>query len=161
MVNLVLSSLTLCDPAPVSSGAFSFPFGSGTITLGVGDLTSVGTTATVAMSDTSTLVDGGIVTVSGATQTEYNGDYTITNIVGNTSFDYIFAGSSTSPATGTIVINFGITQTQIDALAGNSQFLFDPGTAFAGYPFAGSFRSAVLQCVFRKVTPANVTLVFD
>jgi hypothetical protein len=36
-----------------------------------------------------------------------------------------------------------------------------PGIAFPGYPFAGSFRTDILKCVFRKVTPANVALVFD
>lgn len=147
----------------VTAGAFNYPLGSGTQTLGVGELTSSGTTATVSMSDTSSIENGGTVVVSGAVQTEYNGTYTITNVVANTSFDYVFAGSGTTPATGTIVINFGINQTRIDVLAAESppKYLLTTKVAFPGYPLAGTVRTSVLQCVFRKITPANVALVFN
>jgi hypothetical protein len=68
-------------------------------------LTSVGTvvTATIA-SGISGLATGQTVSISGATQTEYNGNVVI-SVTGPTTFTYNFAGSATSPATGTICAN--------------------------------------------------------
>ncbi len=68
-------------------------------------LTSVGTvvTATIA-SGINGLTTGQTVSISGATQTEYNGNVVIT-VTGPNSFTYNFAGSATSPATGTITAN--------------------------------------------------------
>jgi hypothetical protein len=68
-------------------------------------LTSVGTvvTATIA-SGINGLTTGQTVSISGATQTEYNGNAVIT-VTGPNSFTYNFAGSATSPATGTITAN--------------------------------------------------------
>ena len=68
-------------------------------------LTSVGTvvTATIA-SGINGLVTGQTVSISGATQTEYNGNVVIT-VTGPNSFTYNFAGSATTPATGTISAN--------------------------------------------------------
>ncbi|TLX12483.1 SGNH/GDSL hydrolase family protein [Rhizobium sp. MHM7A] len=80
------------------------PLGRTTITRSV-TLTSVGTvvTATIA-SGTNGLVTGQTVTISGATQTEYNGNVVIT-VTGPTTFTYNFVGSATTPATGTILAN--------------------------------------------------------
>jgi hypothetical protein len=44
---------------------------------------------------------GDSVTIAGATQTEYNGTFTISNVTTNT-FDYTVTGAPASPATGTI-----------------------------------------------------------
>ncbi|QND15106.1 hypothetical protein HB775_15325 [Rhizobium leguminosarum bv. trifolii] len=68
-------------------------------------LTSVGTvvTATIA-SGINGLTSGQTVSISGAAQTEYNGNVVIT-VTGPNSFTYNFAGSATSPATGTITAN--------------------------------------------------------
>ena len=65
-------------------------------------LTSVSTTAT------ATLVDHGYstganITISGATPSAYNGNYTIT-VTSSSTFTYVFAGGS-SPATGTILVS--------------------------------------------------------
>ena len=143
----------------VASAAFEYPFGSG-FESGIG-LARSGTTVTATVSDTSTMVVGGAVVIAGANQSEYNGNHIIDTIPLGTTFTYEIADTPVSPATGTITVAFGIDQTQIDALANNSQFIFDEGTAFPGYPFAGSFRTDILNCVFRKVTPANVVVVFD
>jgi len=143
----------------VNSSAFELPFGSG-FESGIG-ITRSGTTVTVTVTDTSTMVVGGTVVIAGADQSEYNGNHVIATIPLGTTFTYEIATTPVSPATGTITVNFGIDQTQIDALAANSQFLSVPGVAFSGYPLAGSFRTSVLACVFRKVTPANVAVVFD
>lgn len=64
-------------------------------------LTSASTTATATKASHG-LTTGDVVTIAGATQTEYNGTYTVT-VVDNNTFTYTFAGSGTTPATGTIV----------------------------------------------------------
>ncbi|MGO7589939.1 hypothetical protein [Rhizobium leguminosarum] len=65
-------------------------------------LTSVGTVVTAAVaSGTTGMRSGQTLSISGATQTEYNGNVVIT-VTGANSFTYNFAGSGTSPATGTI-----------------------------------------------------------
>jgi len=68
----------------------------------VTSITSVGTTATVTTTAAHGLSNNDNVLISGATETEYNGRYTITSTGANT-FTYTFAGSATSPATGTIL----------------------------------------------------------
>lgn len=69
--------------------------------IAVTSITSASTTATVTTSSSHGLVTGATVRISGATQTEYNGFYVIT-VTGASTFTYTFAGSGTSPATGTI-----------------------------------------------------------
>jgi hypothetical protein len=68
--------------------------------IGTGNLTSSSTTATVSFTDHN-YETGDQVIIAGADQAEYNGTYTITKINDN-SFSYTFAGSATTPATGTI-----------------------------------------------------------
>lgn len=70
------------------------------VTLSAGELTSASTTATVTHAGHG-YSTGDVITISGATQTEYNGTYTIT-VSSSSVFTYTFAGSGTSPATGTI-----------------------------------------------------------
>ena len=65
-------------------------------------LTSSGTTATAATTHASLWAIGETVTINGAVQPEYNGAYVVTGVTPGTSFTYTFAGSGTSPATGTI-----------------------------------------------------------
>lgn len=63
-------------------------------------LTSSGTTAT-ATKTAHGFLSNQFVTIVGATQAPYNGTYQIT-VTGANTFTYVFAGSGTSPATGTI-----------------------------------------------------------
>jgi hypothetical protein len=76
-------------------------------TLVAGSLTSSSTTATVVHIHHG-YESGESVTISGADQTEYNGTYTIT-VVDEDTFTYTFAGSATTPATGTIVTSLNLT----------------------------------------------------
>jgi len=76
-------------------------------TLLTGSLTSSSTTATVVHIHHG-YESGESVTISGADQTEYNGTYTIT-VVDEDTFTYTFAGSATTPATGTIVTSLNLT----------------------------------------------------
>jgi len=64
-------------------------------------ITRSGATATVTTSVNHTLSTGMSVTIAGATQTDYNGTYTIT-VTGATTFTYTVANSPATPATGTI-----------------------------------------------------------
>ena len=67
----------------------------------VSSITRSGTTATVATADAHGLSTGDVVLISGATQTEYNGEFVVT-VTGFSSFTYEVSGSPTTPATGTI-----------------------------------------------------------
>lgn len=70
-------------------------------TFAITSITSLSTTATVTTTSAHGLDDGDYVTIAGASQTEYNGSYQIT-VTSTTVFTYTFAGSVTTPATGTI-----------------------------------------------------------
>lgn len=70
----------------------------------VTSITRVGAVATVTTTAAHGLFNGDFVTISGATQVEYNGTYVITN-VGASTFDYTVAGAPATPATGTIIVN--------------------------------------------------------
>jgi hypothetical protein len=77
-----------------------------TITIAAGistTLTSVGTTATATTALPHYRNAGDRVVISGAVQTEYNGSYTVVTAPTATTFTYTFAGSTTTPATGTIL----------------------------------------------------------
>lgn len=65
----------------------------------VSSITRSGTTATVTTASSHGFANGASVTVSGATQTEYNGTFTIT-LISSTSFSYTVAESPPSPTTG-------------------------------------------------------------
>jgi|GEM_PF-5324411 len=76
-------------------------------TAAVTSITSVTTTATVTTAAPHGLTTGASVTISGAEQTEYNGTYTVT-VTDTDKFTYTFAGSATSPATGTILFRTAV-----------------------------------------------------
>jgi hypothetical protein len=63
-------------------------------------ITSASTTASVSHTAHG-LSNGQKIVIRGANQEEYNGVYAVSNVATN-SYDYTFAGSGTSPATGTI-----------------------------------------------------------
>ena len=67
----------------------------------VSSLTRSGATATATTSITNSLATGDTVTIAGADQTEYNGNFAIT-VTGGTTFTYTVSGAPTTPATGTI-----------------------------------------------------------
>lgn len=142
-----------------AAAKFTLPFGNDN-QLSVSSLTRSGSTATATVSDTSDMVDGSDVEISGAVETDYNGFFTIT-ITSGTTFDYIVAGTPTTPATGTILVDFGRSLPDPTLDVNANEVFIDDGILFEGYPFAGTFRTDVLQCVFRKVSPANIDIVFD
>jgi hypothetical protein len=72
-------------------------YGSQTVT----SITRTDTTATVTVPTAHLLKDGTFIRISGATQTDYNGDFAIT-VMGANTFTYQVANSPATPATGTI-----------------------------------------------------------
>ena len=82
----------------------------------VSSITRSGSTATVITTTAHGFTSGQKVVVSGATQTEYNGAFTITS-TGPSTFTYPVTGTPATPATGTIVLQAGDT-TDLVALAG-------------------------------------------
>ncbi|MBB2822834.1 UNVERIFIED_ORG: hypothetical protein GGD59_006128 [Rhizobium esperanzae] len=94
-------------------------------------LTSVGTVVTATISSgTNGLVSGQTVTIAGATQTEYNGNVVIT-VTGSTTFTYSFAGSATSPATGSITASNLYLQASFQSYSANNTWPAD-GTDASG-----------------------------
>lgn len=69
--------------------------------LSVTSIERVGTIATVITSSDHNYSTGVTVTISGADQTEYNGDHSIT-VTNRNAFTFSVEGSPTTPATGTI-----------------------------------------------------------
>ncbi|QIG70582.1 hypothetical protein EVB91_014 [Rhizobium phage RHph_I1_18] len=94
-------------------------------------LTSSGTvvTATIA-SGINGLVTGQTVTIANALPTEYNGNYVIT-VTGPTTFTYNFAGSGTSPATGSITATDLYLRTSYQSFSSNQTWPAD-GTDASG-----------------------------
>lgn len=82
--------------------------GTGCVTLSVTGVGGIGLQITGTFSGTVSFegsIDG-VTYIAGANQSEYNGTYTITRI-DEDSFSYTFAGSATTPATGTITAQGG------------------------------------------------------
>jgi hypothetical protein len=82
----------------------------------VASITRSSTTATVTTSTAHGYVTGQKVVISGATQTDYNGAFTVT-VTNATVFTYTVANSPATPATGTILVASGDI-TDLIALAG-------------------------------------------
>ena len=79
--------------------------GQGSDPVSVTSITRVSTTATVTITAHG-FSNGNEVIISGATQTDYNGSFVISNVTANT-FDYTVGGTPATPATGTIVCKKG------------------------------------------------------
>lgn len=85
-----------------------------TQSIGISSLTRSGLTATATTSSNHNLATGVSVTISGATQTEYNITATI-SVISNTQFTYTISGSPATPATGTILAGFATAYVLIKA----------------------------------------------
>ena len=90
------------DTAMIYDGTNWCKFATTTTAQTISSITSSGTTATVTTSSAHGLVTDNRVTISGATEAQYNGVFKIT-VTGATTFTYTMSSSTTSPATGTPV----------------------------------------------------------
>lgn len=142
-----------------TGGKWEYPFGNDA-QLSVTNLTRVGGLVTATVSSTTTMIDGSQVLIAGAVETDYNG-YHIITITGGTTFTYEIAATPATPATGTITVDFGVSITPPLLDVSGGECFIDEGILFPGYPFGSKFRSSILECVFRKVTPANVAIIYE
>lgn len=139
----------------------------------VTSLTQTGGTATATIGSHS-WANGDTVTIDGANESEYNGDFVISNVTA-TTFDYTVDSGATSPATGTItatrIINGtlyyidGNNTTQIFAdntplskvdTGGNNQLFSNRGDT-RGYVNSAAFLpsdASESRYVFKNQTPA-------
>ena len=118
------STWTPVQEADLSFRMYGATFTSTTRTVSLGQLraasvssiTRSGTTATVTTATAHGFSTGQKVVISGATQTDYNGAFTVT-VSSTTQFTYTVANSPATPATGTILAAAGDI-TDLVALAG-------------------------------------------
>jgi hypothetical protein len=100
----------------------------------VTSITRASSTATLTSTTNHGLVTGDSVIISGATQTEYNGTFTVT-VTGVTTFTYTVTGTPATPATGTPVCN------QVDSTVPGVAYL--DGYIFVMNPDAEIINSAL------------------
>jgi hypothetical protein len=100
------------------------------------NITSASTTASVAH-NAHGLLSGQQIALRGAEQEEYNGVYPISNVTTN-AYDYTFAGSGTSPATGTIKA----TGVLIHDLSNASGVVTDTRSLSSNQPVTGHARKS-------------------
>lgn len=83
-------------------------FGSGSSSINGGflsNLISIGTTATATTTIPHNFTTGGsVINVSGATQTNYNGNFAISAVADPNTFSYVMGATGVSPATGSVTI---------------------------------------------------------
>lgn len=86
------------DPSTPATGTITYSTNGMPLT----SITRSGSTATVTTTVAHGLTSGDTVRISGASETEYNGDVVVT-VTGATTFTYTVSGSPATPATGTPV----------------------------------------------------------
>ena len=89
---------------------------------GISSLTHVGLVATAVLTSNISMYTGMTMTISGAVQSSYNGDFTIT-VLSNNSFTYTMASNPGANATGTLLAAFTTAVLQVQSI----QFEGDAG----------------------------------
>ena len=97
------------------------------VTISITDLEKSGETAIATTNSNHFLADGIDVTISGATETEYNGTFTV-NVTSEKTFTYDITGTPTSPATGTILCNHVTSSFEIESELYGEDKNLDSGT---------------------------------
>ena len=100
----------------------------------VGAVTSItrsSSTATVTTATAHGMSTGDTVSIKGASQSEYNGEFTIT-VTSSTTFTYTVSGSPATPATGTIKWRYGryTYRRKTQQFITDNPTLFRPGDLF-------------------------------
>ena len=93
--------LVMCngaDPVTLYNGTHWIKVATTTTAQTISTITHVGTTATLTTAAAHGLITGNQVTITGATESNYNGTYVIT-VTGSTTFTYVMASAPTSDAT--------------------------------------------------------------
>jgi hypothetical protein len=114
-------------------------------------ITRASTTATVTHTGHG-LSNGDEVVIEGATQNEYNGIQTISNVTTNT-YDYTVAGSPTTPATGTIKSTFVL----INALTDVNGEVSDTRTFTVDQQLGGRVRKSSASPFYKTAPVVGTT----
>lgn len=113
--------------------------------ISVSTLTSSGTTATAVCAGAHNFASGMSIVVSGAAQTEYNGTYVIT-VTAEDTFTYTFAGSVTTPATGTILASATFAPVEFRSVEyGEDMNLSNGETVILVTPISGADNTGYVQ----------------
>lgn len=107
-------------------------------------LTSSGTTATFTSTGATGLSSGMYVQVAGSNFAPYNGNFLIT-VTGANTFTYVLPSSTTSPATGTIVVNRLKTPMKWNGVAGGGFVLTSYGVISQNFSFIQGANFALIQ----------------
>jgi len=128
-------------------------------TYSITSLTSVSTTATATTSATHGLKVNDTITIAGATQTEYNGTYTVISVPATNQFTYTFAGSATSPATGTITATGGRTTVRGIVWLDGTFYVMDAAATIYGSDLNAPTSYNALNFITAQIEPgAGVAL---
>ena len=127
----------------------------------VSSITSSGTTATVTLPKNG-FSNGETITIAGASQSQYDGNFVIANVTANT-FTYTISGSPASPATGTITacpLTAGATSFDANSIlvgattattAGGGISATTTPLAITSVPYLGSSASPVAAAIQTNV----------
>ncbi len=96
-------------------------------TINISSLTRSGVVATATTGSNHNLASNMQVTIAGASQTAYNGTFTIT-VTSLTTFTYVVAGSPTTPATGTITASANFATVAVQSSETGASTNLDSGT---------------------------------
>lgn len=91
------------------------------------EITRVGQVATVTTEQEHDFASGLTVTISGADQSEYNGDFVIT-VIGSLTFTYLVSGSPATPATGAITAEYDGVDIPVESVEYSRESNLDSGT---------------------------------
>jgi hypothetical protein len=108
-------------------------------------------------------VVGQRVYISGANQAEYNGRYTVVTATADT-FTYTFAGSATTPATGTILAWQAAMSIKVGAGDARHSFMDISGTATSACEVDLNSRGAMVlgdhvRCLYARVSNTLTTVI--
>ncbi len=142
------NDITVVNPALIV-GAFSLA-----VSVAVTSITRAVNTATVTTTTAHGYSTGNRINIRGATQSDYNGDYTIA-VTGASTFTYTVANTPTTPATGTILANKGprVFNTYSSQVVGSGSYA-DDATNTEGIIIAGTTASYLYRY---GVATVNIT----
>lgn len=111
----------------------------------VSSITRSGSTATVTTGSAHNLVTGAEITMSGATQTEYNITAIVT-VTGSTTFTYTVSGAPATPATGSPV--YTVTNFLYGDIASGGAVTLGKGLLPPAYQEGGTYSTTANQFTF-------------
>lgn len=112
-------------------------------TLTLSSLIRSGSTATAATVSAHLLATGQTVTISGASQAEYNGDVEII-VTGETTFVYAVGGTPATPATGSLILSATYASVPVTCTSYGADTSLDSGSTLAVPTLTGVDATAIV-----------------